>query len=235
MKKIKFKAKTSEIGKIVAPPVPASTLLPKEYKTLPLKIHKDMPHLLPNQKNTNFTMKACIPVFDAMTSGYMLTLPNDIVATKDPRYPHRLFWEVGWTAISVHEASQYGQMKIPDGYEKDPFKFEGVWSIETPPGYSLLMTHPFNRFDLPFITLTGIVDSDSYYNLPINLPFLLKEDFEGILKKGTPIAQIIPIKRESWKSELVESTNDHSLWINDLKSVAERSYKNRFWFKKKYE
>jgi len=42
-----------------------------------------------------------------------------------------------------------------------------------PAGYSLLITHPFNRHDLPFVTLTGLVDADSllrqFHQLPGSL------------------------------------------------------------------
>ncbi len=45
-------------------------------------------------------------------------------------------------------------------FEGDHFviKFHNLWTIEAPEGYSLLFTHPVNRFDLPFTTLTGWVD-----------------------------------------------------------------------------
>ena len=34
--------------------------------------------------------------------------------------------------------------------------------------------------------------------LNFHLPMWLKKDFIGIIKKGTPIAQIIPFKRDNW-------------------------------------
>jgi hypothetical protein len=45
--------------------------------------------------------------------------------------------------------------------------------------------------------MAGIVDSDKYHGAG-NIPFFLKEEFEGLIPKGTPYAQIIPIKRAEW-------------------------------------
>ena len=76
---------------------------------------------------------------------------------------------------------------------------------------------------------------NKYNFLPINLPFFLKEGFEGIIPKGTPIAQIMPFKREPWNSEKEDLNPLTKYQINNLKSVVQRSYKNRFWSKKTYE
>jgi hypothetical protein len=38
-----------------------------------------------------------------------------------------------------------------------------------------------------------------------NIPFFIKEGFSGVIPKGTPIAQVIPFKRESWTSKCLAS------------------------------
>jgi hypothetical protein len=45
----------------------------------------------------------------------------------------------------------------------------------------------------------------------------LQSDWEGIVEAGTPIAQVIPFKRESWKSELDNNFSENSLssWANN--------------------
>ena len=49
-----------------------------------------------------------------------------------------------------------------------------------------------------FRILPGIVDTDDSYS-PVNFPMVINDpDFEGLIPKGTPIAQVIPFKRESW-------------------------------------
>jgi len=233
--KISFKP-LNEIAQVsIEPPSPSKMHIPDSYKVLPLKLDKNLEHITPDLKKSNFTVKACVPFLDAFTSGYMITLGSDVVATLSKEYNYRMYWDVEWEVITTHDERQFGDMTPPIGYERNPYKFENKWVMETPPGYSCLITHPLNRFDLPFFTMSAIVDTDQYNFLPVNLPFFLKEGFEGIIPKGTPIAQIIPFKREPWHSEKEDLNPLTKYQINNLKSVVQRSYKNRFWSKKTYE
>ncbi len=60
-------------------------------------------------------------------------------------------------------------------------------------------THPINRDDLPFTTLTGLVDVDLYSLAFVHFPARWRDPaFNGTLAKGTPVAQCLPIRRESW-------------------------------------
>ena len=56
-----------------------------------------------------------------------------------------------------------------------------------------------NRLEPRFEIISGIVDTDNYINT-INFPFILhKRDEQFLIKKGEPMVQVIPFKRESWK------------------------------------
>lgn len=234
MLKIKFNPSSEVADQIMEEPKPASKFLPEWFKKISTFIASDSEcPKLPNL-NSNLTAKACIPLLDALTAGYMITLPCDIIATKDTRYPHRLMWDVSWTAITEHTRFQYRNFDIPPEYEPDAFKWETFFTIKTPPGYSCFFMHPANRLDLPFYTLSGFVDTDDY-NLPVNLPFFLRQDFEGIIPKGTPVAQVIPMKREEWKGQREQYDSKSKHLIDDLKTTIFRSYKNRFWSKKSYK
>ena len=47
-----------------------------------------------------------------------------------------------------------------------------------------------------FTIMDGIVDTDSY-NALVNFPFFLNDwSYEGLIPAGTPMAQVIPFKRE---------------------------------------
>ncbi len=63
--------------------------------------------------------------------------------------------------ISFHDPSQVegSPFFAPDRFI---IKFTNFWTIEAPKGYSVLFAHPANRADLPFTTITGLVDSDLY-------------------------------------------------------------------------
>jgi hypothetical protein len=50
-----------------------------------------------------------------------------------------------------------------------------------------------------FSILPGVVDTDSY-TAPVHFPFTLNDPkFEGLIPAGTPIAQVIPFKRNNWE------------------------------------
>jgi hypothetical protein len=127
-------------------------------------------------------------------------------------------------------------MPVPHGYNQYVWRLIAYPRVETPKGYSMIVTHPFNRYDLPFLTMTGIVDSDQVQaRLAINM--WLRDDFEGIIEKGTPIAQIFPFKREDWVHESLPPFSKKRDLQDTFKvrSVMNRSYMRQFWQKKSYE
>jgi hypothetical protein len=82
-------------------------------------------------------------------------------------------------------------------------KWLNWWAIRCPPGYSLLFVPPLNRPDPRFTIFSGIVDADRYFEY-VNFPFVWNEpNYHGIVEAGTPIAQVIPIKRSSMLGKAV--------------------------------
>jgi len=126
---------------------------------------------------------------------------------------------------------------VPTQHHPMHYGWKTNWYSETPKGYSLLITHPLNRHDLPFTTLSGIIDSDLWHT-PVFISFFLKRNFIGIIPKGTPLFQMIPIKREEWALEIDYSINGKE--INQIKDEKRRSsiyayYKNIVWQRKQYK
>jgi hypothetical protein len=114
-------------------------------------------------------------------------------------------------------------------------KWMNHYTTVLPKGYSLFFTHPSNRFDLPFITMSGFVDTD-VHNIAVHLPFLIKKGWSGLIESGTPIAQIIPIKREYWKSD--------TTFVDEIEKIARYekhnmkahyAYKKNIWSRKSYK
>jgi hypothetical protein len=119
-------------------------------------------------------------------------------------------------------------------FESDRFviKFHNLWTIEAPAGYAILFTHPVNRFDLPFTTLTGLVDCDRYSHSWIHFPAHWHDvNFSGVLPKGTPIAQCLPVKRENWTADIGPFTEDDVLRVQEMKNAIKREpglYRRKF-------
>lgn len=184
------------------------------------------------------TYKLCVPITDGLSSGYMIGLPASFyvvnIGDKDNYIPF-IKWEVPYPICEVKPSEALASYPVPYGYNNTFFRWELQWHIKTPPGYSLWITHPSHRYDLPFTTLNGFVDTDVYPNRLV-LPFFIRNGFEGIVEEGTPIAQLIPIKREHWISRK-EKFNSNNDFVSEDKVKIDyiRTYKKRFWFKKRYE
>jgi len=231
---LKFSPTDEFVEHVIDPPVPASRVVPTWFRKMETIIFKNNAHRNPD-KSANKTIKACMPIVDSLTSGYMVTLPCDVAFVDPEKYDgQRVIWDVSWRVLEAHSAGQTTGFPIYENYEQGAFKWNVPWATKTPPGYSMLFTHPLNRFDLPFITMSGIVDTDNY-ELSVNLPFFIRSDFIGKIEKGTPIAQMIPFKREAWTSSKLPYEKKTAFLYDSLRSVVDASYRLRWWNKKSYD
>jgi hypothetical protein len=237
--KVKFEPFDKEAELLFEMPRPAAKSIPDWYKNM--AVHMDGEKTTGLSKTTNvvsnLTLKGCSPFLDALTSGYTFELPFDIEFRRNEEGMINIRWATNVNYIGSHGPDQAPGLPGPVGGSESLLKWRPGWRIITPKGYSALFTHPLNRHDLPFRTFSGVVDTDMY-KLGVEFPFQLLNTIEDdifILKKGTPICQVIPFKREDWKSEQVEFDEDANKKNGfKLKSQIVRSYKKQFWQKKNY-
>lgn len=211
----------TELEGLLPRPIPAYLGLPDWYKALPQK-----------SLNTTLgaeteTLKKCPPFIDAMTCGFLIPLAMDLTVRDgefswsfDP--PKGYVSEYPNSPISFHDPSQVTATPFS---EPDRFiiKFNNFWIIEAPPGYSLLFTHPINRPDLPFTTLTGLVDCDTFNHSPVHFPARWRDmNFNGVLPKGTPVAQCVPVKRENWTGQYEGLSADAIARLAQMKQTLSR-------------
>jgi hypothetical protein len=177
------------------------------------------------------TVKQCPPFLEAMTCGYLIPLPGDIAFTFEPSGALR-FTAQGKIVDTQHPL----QVRGSPAQGKVIVKFINPWVIKTPPGYSTLFLPPLNQFDIPFQVLSGLVETDTYYR-PVHFPTicLMRPGSSFTLKRGTPIAQAVPVRREEWESRAVAWDATARKQIED-EMLAERHnfYKDRHWKKKSF-
>lgn len=213
-------------------PQPASKFIPEWYKDMPSYFNKDTNEKSDTPIPNGITIKKCMPVFDSITSGYIIPTPVDLFVSTVNDAPWYEWPSHGF--IDFHPI-----MQAPDHPQKNNFpypKFINPWAIQTPPGYSCLFVSPFHR-DLPFTIMPGIVDTDNYNN-PVNFPFILNDTkFNGLIPAGTPMAQVIPFKRDSWSMAFGNQKDLKK--INDFQQTFRshffNNYKNGQRSTKKYK
>jgi hypothetical protein len=236
MKKILFYPLSEEIQAIVPPPKPAITYAPDWYKKTP-KFENNIfkVNVLPNGTTmANATMKSCIPFLDSLTTGYIQETWCDILIEKEGH--HVVFKYSGSPGIIEVREKLSSDKMIDDHFYPIEFIWLQPWTPKLPQGWSMLYTHPLNRNDLPFESLSGIIDNDTFYSeRKGNYPFFIKKDFIGIIPAGTPMFQMIPIKRENWQSVAQKHTQEFKWLSQKVSRYFYDGYKKIFWNKKIYK
>jgi hypothetical protein len=221
---------TNTTGADLEQPKPASRLMPDWYKNTQSYVNGAKKPS--GDGGTTATIKKCVPVFDAITAGYIIESPADVfVSIKDGG---QWFEWSDFGLISFHPIEQ-----APDHPARKQFaypKWNNPWAISTPKGYSTLFVQPFHRESV-FTILPGIVDTDQY-TAPVNFPFVINDPaFEGLIPKGTPIAQAIPFKRDSWTINIgdIKNLKAQANVTKKLHSKFFDKYKSMFWARKEYK
>jgi hypothetical protein len=219
-----------ELLGVLPPPIPAVQGLPDWFKALPQRAFNAL------TQSEGQTIKRCPPFIDAMTYGFLIPLPCDVKVADgefswDFDIPTNAVDSFVRSPIAFHDPSQVAGTPFAED-DRFAIKFNNFWSIEAPPGYSVLFTHPLNRADLPFTTLTGLVDCDLYHDSRINFPAHWNDiAFNGVLPKGTPVAQCIPIKRESWQVSVEPLSGEAVARIREVAGAISREegvYRRQF-------
>jgi len=236
---------TSPLEGIIDPPKPSLLTIPDAYKNLSKTI-KGKPH--PGYQ----TIKACIPFLDALTVGYIISFPADfcfrieeekndkgevrhhVKAFMNDKMPESF---LKFFTIETHEHQQMPSSLRSNYRTVDIiFKIINPWHIKTPSGYSCIFTNPFNR-NTPFKIIDGIVDTDSF-PVTVNFPAFWTKDAsvkDTIVEKGTPLALVIPFKREQWKMKTMNGAINEAKTFIKFSSIFKDNYKKMFWNKKSFK
>ena len=213
-------------------------------------------------ENGSAALKTCVPFLDVMLSGYAITTINDVMVSKkdgkifiedgtlkedgsfepfkNKKHGHQHshnnkkdLIELNSSFINERKSNSGSTIPRPAGHLNNHFTWNGKWGWKVPRGYSVVVTHPFNRFDLPFTTMSGAMDSDGWVTNG-NIPFFLKEDFEGVIPKNTPVAQIFPYKRDSWQMSISNVLRSRFKVDGKIDRSQIGYYKKKYWNRKSY-
>jgi hypothetical protein len=140
--------------------------------------------------------------------------------------------------IGAHSAEQVSHYPIDlDLNISTILRINMVWVISTSPGTSCLFIDPQHKDKSPLKTVSAIIDTDGFYS-DGNFSFIVEKNFKGVIKRGTPLVQIIPFKRQDWQHKINNNFNvakDLSPQRIKVRSIFNGGYKKYFWNKKEYK
>lgn len=233
--KVEWIPMSEKAEKEIKPPAPAKNYMPEWYKRLPPFKSGNRPRWDKNTFSANSTAKLCMPFFDTFVTGYIQETWVDIIVEKDGHGGVVLNQSKPDLPIFNVRDNNETYSGPEEFYSGDNYVWMTQWEPKTPKGWSTLYMHPMNQFDLPFLTVNGVMDTDVWWQGG-GLPFYIKRGFEGIIPKGTPMYQIVFFKRENWSSEFAKYDYDRQIQLdNKVRTRMHSAYKKLIWVKKNYE
>ena len=237
METIKFEARDEYGWEVADRPYPATQAVPDWWKAMtPYTKTEDNPKgnkLIVSNRNSNAGPKKCVPMLDALTSGYIIPLWSDVQVVNQNGFK-LVSWRTSENVFEQH-GEQANEVQTPVGFNSEVFKFQNKWRILTPKGYSCLITQPFGYRQTGVQAIPAVIDTDRS-SLEILPPVWFASDFEGILEKGTPMVQVIPFKRSDWKAEYsyLKDNEYKKLEDRNFGSTIINHYMKKVWSKKTY-
>jgi hypothetical protein len=233
---IEFVALNRYAFEVCPKPFPASQVLPQWWKDASPYIkgpqNPDGKKIIIEDRESNASFKKCTPMLDVLSSGYVVPLWSDIQIRNVDGYPV-ISWRTTQNVFELHDGQE---VEIPDGYQNIQVKFLNQWVPKLPKGFSALIIPCPGYPNNVLRPIPAIIDYDKTTH-PLYPPMYLKEGFEGIIEKGTPMFQIIPFKRNNWKSKF-SFLEEGQYVINmnrDVKATIVNNYVKNFWEKKSYK
>lgn len=148
-------------------------------------------------------------------------------------FHHNFETDAGHEAYGRHDTGQIGGL-ADHLYCKTVLKLHSPWVISTPKGWSAYYKpYPNSVCDLRIFE--GLVDIDTYRTW-VNFPFYWagRETGTFIIKKGTPIAQVLFIKRDMPDIEYSKVDYEETIRVDKLLHTSiQDSYLLNFWHKRK--
>lgn len=157
---------------------------------------------LPFEKESH-SMMSCPGIRDLISTGYVINLWQDILITVGPDHSVNAS---GSGTMTDHAGNPFQDIQFHDertfaGYSFGPeyfnfsMKLRCPWYVRTKKDTSILCLPVFYNESPHFTVASGIIDSGKY---PMILVQIILRKFEGelLLKKGTPLMQLVAVKKQ---------------------------------------
>jgi hypothetical protein len=197
-------------------PKPAIKFIPNWWK----KSLLTSPEVSFDIKNAG-NVKNCPSFVDYFSRGFILPMWVDSILSynKDTK---EWKWQTADSKFSwgMHSLPQFLDT-ISYSYVNKPthfvFKATSPWRIITPKGYSVYQLPLFYHQNDDFSVLPGIVDTDYFHQANPQVLFH-SNNLEIFIKRGTPLVQYIPFKRDTLKFKVSDAT-DKEMDLFDIENL----------------
>jgi hypothetical protein len=187
-------------------PKPANKFIPEWWRTTPL-----VETSVTTEEVIVGNVKNCPSFPDYFSKGVIIPMWADTLLKYD-RNTNQFSWrtshpDFSWSVHGNEQFLTHVPFKFFNQTGKFVFKANCPWKIITPPGYSVYQLPLFYHYTNDFTVFPGVIDTDTHHD--INQQVLLTADKDEILiKRGTPLVQYVPFKREPLKTEVRYQTEE---------------------------
>ncbi len=218
------------------PPQPANKFLPQWYKEIGRgeQVDSNLGY------GSAITAKRCPAIQDLVSTGFILPIWGDLSLKtfyKEDGEIDRQAWNIttakaygedadDW--IGWHSEDQTKGMDIGRTIAGQTLKIKCPYKFIVPKGYDLLYTDPFYHFRKDIRCFMGLVEADKWGIITFPFEILNAESF--IMKAGTPLVHVIPIKRDSFEYQLRNGTEEEYEHTNKMLReffLTQETYKYR--------
>lgn len=226
--RIEFIPSDEIIADTVPVPCPASAALPEWFVSMPTGAGTPT---FRSDGSMRKSFKSCMPFADALKFGYVQKSWADLfVDSTGDRL--QFAYAAGPTLLSSRDQP----LPKSDIFHTDDVAFHMPWIPKLPKQYSILITHPFNRLDLPFHVTSGVIDADEFFHSPMGaVPISFHRNFRGTIRHGTPLFQMVPFRRDKWTSKTLPfdlSAQRKRSYVISRQFIG--AYRDNFWKPKRF-
>jgi hypothetical protein len=205
---IEFVTPAAQIAEMF-PPVPAGRMTPQWVRAMaPYTKKRRFPNLRTREE---VTMKGCPGVGDYLNLGWIIPLWTDYIFTANPD-------GFGWDSAVPDELDNVKtfEPELQPTFPRGPndhahiLKIGTPWMVRTPPGWSVLICAPWYQRETRFTIMPGVMESDRFHVVTVVAVWHLPLGESTLIKAGTPLLHIIPVKRNSMTMKLSTEGDEYN-------------------------
>lgn len=226
---IEFYATYGGLEKI-CPIVKASKLTPCWWKNADKNANQTFTDGVPDEAGN---IKKCPGISDLLLDGFILTSWADMVVDPIDEYNCKIQPSID-IPLAMHTVTHTSYKPHLPAHVLEEYnhvlKIQTPWLVKTKRGHSVYIDNPFYFFNENFICSPGILASDSFFTITLQL--LIKSKKRFMIPFGTPLAVIRPFKRKKYKykinqfSKKAEQLFSYSSLVSFCKFSASVMYNN---------